>query len=97
MAKKNESIMQEEKCCYVCGGTYNIHEHHVFEGTGRRKMSEKNGFKVWLCGYHHNLSDEGIHFNKELDRRVKAECQAKFEETHTREEFMELVGRNYLD
>ena len=59
-------------------------------------MSEKNGFKVFLCGHHHNLSDEGVHFNKELDLELKRECQMKFEETRSHEEFMAIVGRNYL-
>jgi hypothetical protein len=91
-----KSIMQKEKVCWVCGTDYNIHEHHIFEGSGRRKMSEKNGFKVFLCGHHHNLSDEGVHFNKELDLELKRECQMKFEETRSHEEFMAIVGRNYL-
>ena len=92
-----KSIMQSEKNCWVCGTDYNIHEHHIFEGTGRRKMSEKNGFKCYLCGHHHNLSDAGVHFNRELDLKLKRECQRVYEETHSREEFMFLVGRNYLE
>ncbi|WP_418205773.1 hypothetical protein [Anaerotignum faecicola] len=28
--------------------------------------------------------------------RLKQDCQRKFEETHTREEFMAIIGRNYL-
>ena len=26
---------------------------------------------VWLCGKHHNLSNEGVHFNKALDDKLK--------------------------
>lgn len=91
-----KSIMQKEKQCYVCGTTYDIHEHHIFFGTANRKNSEKHGFKVYLCGTHHNLSSEGVHFNRRLDLRLKRECQAKFEQTHTREEFMGIIGKNYL-
>ena len=91
-----KSIMQTEKKCYVCGTTCNLHEHHVFPGLANRKQSEKHGFKVYLCGRHHNLSDDGVHFNRELDLRLKRECQAKFEETHTRKEFMGIIGKNYL-
>lgn len=42
------------------------------------------------------MSNNGIHFNKEFDVYVKKECQRKYEETHTREEFIKLIGRNYL-
>ena len=43
------------------------------------------------------MSNYDIHFNKDVDLEVKQECQRKFEETHSREEFMEIIGRNYLD
>ena len=59
-------------------------------------MSEKNGFIVPLTNDEHNMSDYGVHFNKELDLKLKRECQQKFEETHTREEFIRLIGKNYL-
>lgn len=91
-----KSIMQTEKRCYVCGTTYGLHEHHIFFGTGNRKVSERNGFKCWLCGRHHNLSEEGVHFNRQLDLRLKMECQAEYEKHHSRGEFMALIGKNYL-
>lgn len=91
-----KSIMQTEKRCYVCGTTYDIHEHHIFYGTANRKQSEKHGFKVYLCGRHHNLSNEGVHFDRELDLRIKQDCQRLFEKTHSREEFMSIIGKNYL-
>lgn len=42
------------------------------------------------------MSDAGIHFNKALDREVKQIAQREFEDSHTREEFMQIFGRNYL-
>ncbi len=91
-----KSIMQTEKRCYVCGTTYGLHEHHIFYGTANRKQSEKHGFKVYLCGRHHNLSEEGVHFDHELDLRIKRDCQRVFEKTHSREEFISIIGKNYL-
>lgn len=91
-----KSIIQKEKECYLCGTTYNLHKHHVFGGANR-PISEKNGFTIYLCAGHHNMSDEGIHFNREFDLEVKRTCQIKFEKTHSREEFMKLIGKNYLD
>ena len=94
------SILQNSDAprrCYFCRSTYNVHLHHIFGGTANRKQSEKHGFKVFLCGFHHNMSNEGVHFNRELDLKLKRECQAKFEETHSREEFMKIIGKNYLD
>lgn len=44
------------------------------------------------------MAPYGVHGRdgRELDLRLKRECQAKFEETHSREEFMKIFGRNYL-
>lgn len=91
-----KSIIQTERECYVCGTTQDIHEHHIFEGTANRRQSEKYGMKIFLCGRHHNMSNQGIHFNKELDTSVKQMAQEIFEETHTREEFREIFGKSYL-
>lgn len=93
-----KSILQDRKECFVCRTTQNLHEHHVFEGgtNGNRKMSEKYGMKIWLCAWDHNMSDDGIHFNKDLDLRIKRMAQTKFEETHTREEFRGLFGKSWL-
>lgn len=91
-----KSILQDEKECYITHRKYPLHEHHIFFGTGQRKISEANGFKVWLIPELHNMSGIGVHFNRLFDLKLKQDCQRKFEETHSREEFMQLIGRNYL-
>lgn len=91
-----KSMIQNEKECFVCKTIYNLHNHHIFYGTANRRLSEKYGLKVWLCGNHHNLSNEGVHFNRKLDLYIKKIGQAAFEKTHTREEFMKIFGKNYL-
>lgn len=70
--------------------------HHIYEGTGRRKISEREGFIVPLTPQEHNMSDSGVHFNKKLDLWLKRLCQKKYEETHSREQFIKLIGRSYL-
>lgn len=93
-----DSILQNEKVCYITGRTDNLHKHHIYFGNPNRKISEKNGFWVYLTGELHNQSNEGVHCinGKALDLRLKQDCQRKFEETHSRKEFMELIGMNYL-
>lgn len=89
-----KSILQTEKVCWRCGNP-NVHKHHIYF-AGNRQVSEENGFWIWLCPVHHNMSDFGIHFDKGFDEEVKKRCQMEYEKTHTREEFMKLIGRNYL-
>lgn len=92
-----ESIIQEEKKCYITGATANLHSHHIF-GGGLRKLSEKYGLKVWLRADWHNMSNYGVHFNRELDLQLKKIAQAKWEEKYgTRQEFRNIFGKSWLD
>ena len=91
-----KSIIQKSRGCYFCGTTKNLEEHHIFFGNPGRKISEKNGFKVYLCDQCHRIRESSPHRNRKNDLMLKELCQKKKKKTHTREEFMELVGRNYL-
>lgn len=101
-----ESIMQKKDGrCWLCmwlHGDHSVrtglHKHHVYFGTGQRKISEENGFAVYLCWEHHLAAggQEAVHRNHEICRRLQEETQRKFEQTHTREEFINLIGRSYL-
>ena len=92
-----KSILQSEKKCWITGAKEGLHKHHIYYGTGNRKVSEANGFYVWLLSDWHNMSDYGVHFNKSFDTDLKEICQREYERTHSREEFIKLIGRNYLD
>ena len=93
-----QSILQTEKVCYITGQTDNLHKHHIYFGNPWRQISEDNGFWVYLTGYLHNQSNVGVHGKdgRELDLLLKQRCQRKYEETHTREEFLKLIGKSYL-
>ena len=99
-----ESIMQpKDGQCWMCSRVYqcyrkyqNIQKHHVFLGHGLREISEANGFTVYLCPWHHTDGPNAVHRNKDANRLVQAATQARYEVTHTREEFMALIGRNYI-
>lgn len=91
-----DSILQTEKECYLTGAKQPLHKHHIYFGKPNRRISEENGFWVWLVPQLHNMGNLGVHYNRDLDLKLKKECQAKYEETHTREEFIALIGRNYL-
>ena len=90
-----KSIMQSTKECFVTHSTANLHKHHIFYGSNRKK-SEQYGCYVYLVPELHNMSDMGVHFNKGFDLWLKRLCQGEFEKTHTRQEFMKIFGKNYL-
>lgn len=90
-----KSLLSNEKKCYVCGTTRDLHMHHIYPGANR-KWSEKYGCWVYLCAPHHNMSNKGVHSDRKLDLRLKKECQQAFEKEHSRDEFMRIFGRNWL-
>jgi hypothetical protein len=92
-----DSIIQKERRCYLCHRESSLHKHHIYFGRGNRTISEKNGFTVFLCAEHHNLGNVCVHNNRELDLMLKRICQRKYEKTHSREQFMKLIGKNYLE
>lgn len=91
------SILQDKKKCYVCDTTLGLHTHEVFYGKNRQKSIE-DGCCIYLCGTHHNLSNQGIHFNHDLDIKVKEQMEQKWLEVYNKtiEDFIKRYGRNYL-
>lgn len=91
------SLIQDEKKCYVCDSTYNIHTHECFFGKNRKKSIE-DGCCVYLCGKHHNQSNQGVHFNKDLDLKIKQQMQLYWMKHYnkTTEDFIKRYGKNYI-
>lgn len=91
------SILQDKKECIVCGTTQNIHIHEVFFGRNRKKSIE-DGCCVYLCAKHHNMSDEGVHFTKQLDNSLKKVMQIAWCKHYNKDvdDFIKRYGRNYI-
>lgn len=98
----SKSIIQDKKECFLCRYLYgtentnNLCSHHIFFGTANRRLSEQYGLKAWLCIYHHTEGIGAVHKNRDYDMILKKIAQKKFEETHTREEFVQIFGKSYL-
>lgn len=85
------------KACYICQSRRNIEEHHIFFGSGLRDISEEKGLKVHLCMEHHRTGSRAAHNCKEVNLYFKRVAQRAFEnQIGSREEFMKLIGKNYL-
>lgn len=102
--KHKPSILHcKDGTCYLCMKLNNdnrahgtVHEHHVYNGSNR-SISEEEGLKVYLCLMHHTAGPEAVHNNHENMRLLQRETQRAYEKTHTRQQFMDLIGRNYLE
>ena len=95
MAKKS-IVVKDMQHCLICGSPY-IQIHHCFYGTANRKISDRLGLVVPLCQEHHT-GNNGVHFVKRLDLKIKRMGQRAYEDNFgAREDFIRLFGRNYLD
>lgn len=90
------SIISNDRQCLICEMPHNLHRHHIYYGTGKRQLSEKYGCWCYLCARHHNMSNEGVHFNSTLDRKLKEYTQKRFTEVYPELDFLQIFGINYL-
>lgn len=98
MGDRKHSLMSDTRECLICKSTYNIVVHHIYEGYGRRSVSDREGAWCYLCAYHHNMSKWGVHFNKPLDLKLKKECQERWMEANnaTVEDFIKVFSKSYI-
>lgn len=91
LERNRTSILTDDlNHCIICG-TKKDHLHEVFPGIFRqRSMKEK--MVIPLCTFHHTQ----IHNDIMISLYWKQRCQKEFEKSHTREEFIQAFGRNYL-
>lgn len=78
--------------CAECGSKIgHIDKNEVYEGS-KRNVSMLNGFVVPFC---HNCH-ERFHNDRVFALKYKRMFQSVYEETHSREDFLNLVHRSYL-
>jgi hypothetical protein len=85
-------MVKDPDICCLCGRGGDMARHEIYFGPNRQ-ASKANGFWVTVCPACHNM----IHRNRKIDLELKKMCQSHYEESHTRAEFMALIGRNYLE
>lgn len=101
--KHPDSIIQKKNGrCLLCelegdtGTKRGLQKHHIFDGPNRQ-VSEENGFTCYLCRRHHTDGQAAVHNNISNMRMLQRACQKIYERRHSRQEFMDLIGRNYLE
>lgn len=83
--------------CFICGilesDYVQMHRHHLIEGRGRRQISDRYGLVVDLCVKCHYKA----HHDSIVADQLHKEAQRRAEQQMSREEFINLFGRNYLE
>lgn len=75
-----------------------LHKHHIFGGVPNRRYSEEDGLVIFLTPEDHNMSEKGIHANREFDLYAKRKAQLRWMEFYskTEEEFRQRYGASWL-
>ena len=90
-SKRFSILNQPLTKCAECGLKNGIELNEVFEGA-KRSVSMKHGFVVPLCKKCH----ERFHNDRSFALKYKRLYQAKYEESHSRADFINLIHHNYL-
>ena len=98
MSKAEFCIMPANMTYRTIRTDTHCHRHEVFFGVANRKKSIRDGLVVFLTPEMHNMSNSGVHFNREFDLYLKRIGQKAWMEYYgkTIDDFIKEYGRNYL-
>ena len=85
-------MVKDPDICCLCGRGGDMARHEIYFGPNRQ-VSKANGFWITVCPDCHDK----VHRNRQIDLELKRTCQRLYEEKHKRAEFMDIIGRNYLE
>ena len=85
--QRDKCIIKEGKCEFCGKYSKQLDPHEIFGGSNR-KRSIKNKFIKLLC--------RECHSNEKIINQLRIDTQKEYEKTHTRQEFIDLIGKNYI-
>lgn len=95
----SKSVMVTRKDqCFLCRRFTQTEKHHIFEGGGRRMLSDRYGLWVYLCHWCHNEPPYGVHHNKKRDLELKIEGQKRimYLRNWDEDDFRKVFRKSYL-
>jgi len=90
--KKRDKVRRKTHRCRICGAYGQTQIHHIFGGRWRQR-SEANDFVIELCPKCHRTA----HLNASFGDALKHDVQLEYLENHTLDEWMELMGKSWID
>lgn len=85
--QRDKNIVKSGRC-ENCGKICKELDPHEVYGGSNRKRSILNNFVKKLC--------RECHSNEEVIAKLRIETQKEYEKTHTREDFINLIGKSYI-
>ncbi|MCI8362240.1 MAG: hypothetical protein HFJ41_03775 [Clostridia bacterium] len=88
LERQRDKNLTKEGICEYCGNySKRLDPHEVFGGSNRQR-SIKHKFVKLIC--------PKCHSNERIVNQLRIDTQKQYEKTHTREEFIKIIGKSYL-
>lgn len=88
LEKQRDKNLTKEGICECCGKYSERLDPHEIYGGSNRKRSIKYKFIKLIC--------RECHSNDNKIMQLRADTQKEYEKNHSREEFIKIIGKNYL-
>lgn len=86
--RKRDKEINKEGQCECCHNFFKHLDPHEIYGGCNRKRSIENKFVKTLC--------RSCHSNEDILLGLKIDTQKEYEKTHTRQEFINLIGKSFV-
>ncbi len=84
---RDKKVVKSGKCDGCHKNFKHLDPHEVYGGSNRKRSIEY-GFVKMLC--------RKCHGDNKVLQRLKVEVQKEYEKTHTRDEFIKIIGKNHI-
>lgn len=89
LERQRDKDIVKEGICEFCGKySKRLDPHEIFGGSNR-KRSIKNKFVKLIC--------PKCHSNEAIIKQLRIDTQKEYMKTHTEEEFINLIGKSYIN
>lgn len=88
LERQRDKDIVKEGICEFCGKYSKRLDPHEVYGGSNRKRSIKHKFVKLIC--------PKCHSNEAIINQLRIDTQKEYEKTHTRQEFINLIGKSYL-
>lgn len=89
LERQRDKDIVKEGICEVCGKYSKRLDPHEVYGGSNRKRSIKSKFVKLIC--------PRCHSNEAIINQLRIDTQKEYMKTHTEEEFINLIGKSYIN
>lgn len=86
--QRDKNLTKEGICEYCRQYSKRLDPHEIYGGSNRQR-SIKHKFVKLIC--------PKCHSNEKIIKQLRIDTQKEYEKTHTREDFIKIIGKSYIN